>query len=230
VEKYTFKPVLDSRQSDKLCAIFSPLVDIFIIFCREKASFQDELSAKLFLLKHKNEIYHLINKNYLDETIALMSHLLVRWSCKLVTAISIRFSQGWTISRDGQIYFPIPALGLVKVALPAKLLSIKCHSKIDCIELAFWHDGFFINVYSVPRQPVEQIKLVSHKAKSSTRQADAAKRFVDRRATDAISFDAYVKMFRAAELKISRNTVRPDFDRIEGRPVSGGLPSLGKRR
>jgi len=59
-------------------------------------------------------------------------------------------------------------------------------------------------------------------ANNNRHSMKADSRARDHDASDAISFDMYVKMFRQFELAISRNTVRPDFDRIEGRAVAGG--------
>ncbi|TIC78482.1 hypothetical protein [Crenobacter intestini] len=216
-EVHIFKIAPNKKQQDKLSNIFMPFVCIFDLFAKNRPTIKTEMDAKLFLLKNKTEIYHAINTNYFEQTISILAKMLVDWSKATPSSISILFNKQWSISKDGAVFFPIPHLGLVHTASPAKILSIKEHYAISGVGISFWLDGFKIYIDA------------KEKTRTNTSTQKPLQTNKNKNNNSEISFDTYVAMFRSLELKLSQNISKPDFSKIEGRPVSGGLPSLGKR-
>lgn len=215
VTKFHLQPT--TVQIQKLGEMFLPLVTLHDLFVQERAKFEDAVSAKCFLLKHRAALLTYMSKKQLEEESTRFAALLMAWSKRCSDTVRYRYLTGCSISAGGQVWFPVKGLGTLQVSLPSKLLSLKEYSNIKYFDLEFGADGFSLVTYSYEKKPV-QVQSFVREATTSEKVESAT-----------VRFQRIMKAIRKANTAISGAFATTDFSRLSGRPVSGGLPSLGHR-
>jgi hypothetical protein len=188
------------------------------------------LDASLFLLHHHGELEPYLYSGNRAESVDLLKNLVVQWGSRIPERIELQFSGDCSVSASNQVFLPIPRLGMVAVQNISRLIDARSGAR---------YRPTFAVVHSSLGYLVEIVFVRSAAAVPHAHDTAKAPKVVP--GTQSVSarfgfssfltlFDNRVNQGLMEELRISRRFAKPDFGALEGREVTGGLPSLGKRR
>lgn len=181
---------------------------------------QDIQLAKIWLLSRWKDLSLIVQIADRNRAIDALTRFLPFWleHRKPITRVTI--PAGCSITADSKFIYLGKEIGLLAVkdsnALKITQQNWKMYSRaFDLIK-----DG---NIYSV------EVSAILNQQKNPTPN------LIDDSHSFAMGLDSH-KLFKALELlltyqdKLDRTYSRPDFNKLEGRPVPGGLPGSGKRK
>jgi hypothetical protein len=211
-------------QVQYLEALFGGPLLLQKLIATHDAPIQNRAAASLFLLKHHKEIApHLFEENR-EQAVDWLTGLVQQWSTSPPQEIGLEMPG--TISSVQDIHLSLRQIGPLapKDKLALERLRHKRRYITDFVLTRI--DGkYFVD-----------ISFASATTVGSTRTANVqpARR---PSSTKALPLSAFLAMFDSAmnarlraELRISQQYSRTQFEKLEGWGVHGGLPSLGKRR
>ncbi|MDQ7979867.1 hypothetical protein QYH69_21745 [Paraburkholderia sp. SARCC-3016] len=203
---------------------------------------QSSHEASMFLLRHRRELEPYLATRDRSDSVDLLTQLVIQWGSRSPTVIEIQFSDDCTISGSNEIYVPIPRLGALAVFNESRLIEARYRSRYKP-SFALVHSslGYLIEIVFLRREETSEVvpyvsERLGSRPEGGSASVSAKKREQLKTKTERIEVARFVALFgaldraRAAEAKVGKNFVRPDFGALEGRAVQGGLPSLGKRR
>ena len=112
--KESFKVNLSNSQKSRLEDLFNGLDYLFNIIKSDKPDFKDDLSIKLFLLKHKNKIDRLVFSTTKESAYDLLFYIVRQWVKENPDHPVIHFDELCAI-HDCKIILPIPRFGSIHV-------------------------------------------------------------------------------------------------------------------
>lgn len=232
----------NSSQKAVLDALFSGPLLLKALLKQVDPKPRTSHDASMFLLRHRRELEPYLATRDRSDSVDLLTQLVIQWGSRSPTAIEIQFCEDCTISGANEIYVPIPRLGGLAVFNESRLAEARYRSRYKP-SFALVHSslGYLIEIVFLRREQTREVApYVSGRLDLPTEGGSAPsiakKSGRSETKTGRIQVARFVALFgaldraRAAEARVGKNFVRPDFGTLEGRAVQGGLPSLGKRR
>lgn len=189
--------------------------------------------ASLLLLQHHKALQPYLYANDRSTAVELLKKLVLDWGRTSPELIELEFPHDCSISAKNEVYLPVPRLGVLPVADVAEMQAERKGRR---------YKTSFVLIHS-PWGYIAEIELRGNAERDTNVAVEAPRpqpkkgRVKAAKTSGRIPFAQFMAMFDNAlnarlmsELRISSRYVKPDFDALQGRPVQGGLPSLGKGR
>lgn len=240
VERIELRPTESQRA--KLDALFSGPVFIRSLVAQHGEPIADRAAASLFLLKHRKELDpHLFAQNR-SAAIDWLTGLVQEWSTYPPLEMALAIPPTCTISRDQDIHLSMRQFGPLTPKDKLYLERFRARRRYSNSFVLVLQDGkyhvdiTFTRPWGETPQPAAPKPV---RAQSATRQ-QSPRQPVKRPAPQRYRplpigallamFDSAMNARLMADLRVSQQYSRTQFDKLEGWGVNGGLPSLGKRR
>ena len=219
----------NSRQRMQLESLFAGPVLVAQLLRAGAVSIQSPQDASMFLLRNRNALEPYLWSNDREASVEHLKSLVIQWSSRPPEDLELSFESDCSISVEQQVFLPIPRLGLLEVANASHLAQLRIGSR--------YVPGFGL-FRSQQHFSVNLVFWRHHPRKAQTPVKGAQNKQVQQRVEHAVlSVAAFLTMFDNRvnqqlmhELRVSQQHSTTKFHELEGRPVQGGLPSLGKRR
>ena len=241
-EKYTFlesKSFLlspTSNQKKRLDYLFDGLICVFDLITDQKHILKNKFDIKKFLLINKNKIdchIHMLDK---EIAYGILVEVVFQWlnADKFPQYPIIDFDEKCSVSNENKIFLPISKIGLIDINQDQFNTFVESvrgqHKKYDPYFSIFKKgSNFFIEI-----DLLEKNKKIDHLKQKAPNKKHKKPQKHNVKSSEVLSlFDRVCMEFarRAREQAFMDRQYRTsNFDDLSGRPVSGGLPSLGKRR
>jgi hypothetical protein len=206
-------------------------------------------AAAAFLDRHWQRLVPFLFRRGAGQTPSSVEHLILHLAEEDCSDFTINFSSHCLFTVDRQVQLPIPGLGLIDVFNRGPIeeaLKKYCHT--GAFGLLGTGSEYFVLVDFVPRSqvvsPNKILPAVSTPPKKSKPHPHRPAPRPTPRVTPSIplrrpgmtardflnAFDNRVTQFLQQQLAISRQYTTTRFEDLSGWGVSGGLPSLPRRR
>ena len=184
----------------------------------------------MFLLRNRQALEPFLFSHDRDAGVDLLKSLVIQWSSNPPEVFELSFEADCSLSEAQQVFLPLPRLGLLEVADAKRLAQIRVGSRYVpgfglhrekhhfAVNLVFWRH----RDKKAPQKSPVQVGA-NKKAKTNQPATFSLGAFLS-------MFDNRVNQHLMHELRLSRRFSTTKFHALQGRPVQGGLPSLGKRR
>lgn len=195
--------------------------------------------AGLFLLQNYKALQPYLYANDRHAAIEFLKKLVLDWGRTHPELTALELPHGCSISANNEVFLPIPGLGPLAVADVGEMQAerkgrrykssfVLIHSKWGYVaEIELFGNSEHDALTSVPEAPSLSKKVRRKAVKSPP----------EKKSPENIPFAQFMEIFSNTlnarlmdELRIYSRYAKSDFDALEGRPVQGGLPSLGKGR
>lgn len=227
--------LLKPREAQKnvLDAIFSGPVLLRKLLADSGVQPRTAEEAGLFLLQHRKALQPYLYASDRTKSVELLKKLVLDWARSSPELIELELPADCSISAGNEVFLPIPKLGLLPVADIEEMQTERKGRR---------YSPSFILIHSpwgyIAEIELHGVKRAEPKAPVPTVQRPNIRPLAKvNRTSDRIRFDQFMAIFDNAldarlmnELRVASGYVKPDFDALQGRPVRGGLPSLGKGR
>lgn len=215
----------DSKTTSKLDSFFMLPKTLANILESSENELTNLSSAKLFLLSKLNELLPALTVRDREQSIDAINNFVSLWLSSHQAATRLSFEVGCSIKLDCSFVW-LPELQNIGLANPAAFLQ-KWRSNwtryLNNFDLISSQEGYFVEIQFVQKNtPDNANKPITKKTNSSGTKFGGGVR--------ANELFRALKLCRIELDKIGRAYVKPDFGALNGRPIQGGLPSLGRRR
>jgi hypothetical protein len=191
------------------------------IILERSTPISSQFEASAFLLTHRRDLEPYLQKKR-ESSVNLLTQLALDWSRDQPDQIELEFESDCSVSNEQKVFLPINRLGLLALAEPDELAALRIGKKYSSnFRLVKQGLNYSIGFELCTTHVVSQSRVI--KSSPNTRP----------KSKSIIKFSNFLDMFDArvdAEARAGKAFPKNGFDRLQGWPVSGGLPSLGKRR
>lgn len=240
IERIALRPTESQRL--KLDALFDGPMFVLSLIEQHPEPIVDRAAASLFLLKHHKALApHLFSQNR-SAAIDWLTGLVQEWSAYPPQEMALAIPPTCTISRDQDIHLSMRQFGPLAPKDKLYLERFRLRRRYSNAFVLVLQDGKY-HVDITFTRPWGETPLPSSpkpaRTQTATRQPSPrppVKRPAPQRYRPLpigallAMFDSAMNARLMADLRISQQYSRTQFDKLEGWGVNGGLPSLGKRR
>lgn len=236
-----------STQKNRFDSLFNGLICVFDLITHQKHNLKNKMDIKTFLLINKNKIdchIHMLEK---EIAYSILVEVIFQWinAEDFPKHPTIDFDEKCSVSNQNKLYLPIARLGLVDIHqtyFNVFLESIRGQNKKYDPYFSIFKKGsnFFIEIDLLVREKITEKNPKNHRSfDQSKKQPPSSNRQKNRNKNNIKSskvLSLFDKMYLEADQKaretafLERQYVTSNFKDLSGRPVSAGLPSLGKRK
>lgn len=247
VERIALRPTESQRL--KLDALFSGPMFVLSLVKQYPEPIADRAAASLFLLRHhKMLVPHLFSQNR-EAAIDWLTGLVQEWSANPPEEMALSIPPMCTISRDQDIYLSMRQFGRLEPKDKWSLEHLRVKQRYDNAFTLVLQDGkYHVDItftrlwgeaplspaptsQPVKTQPVKNRTITRQQSPQPPVQRPAPQRYRPLPIGALLAmFDNAMNARLMADLRVSQQYSRTQFDKLEGWGVNGGLPSLGKRR
>ena len=226
--RMTLRP--SPRQREQLESLFAGPVLIAELLRSVPVSIQSPEDASMFLLRNRQSLEPYLSSHDRDTGVDLLKSLVIQWSSSPPEEFELSFEGDCSISDAQQVFLPLPRLGLLEVADATSLAQLRVGNRyVPGFGLHRSRHQFSVNLvfWRHREKKLPQRASVQSSANKGVRAKHQATLSL---ANFLAMFDNRLNQQLMHELRVSRQFSTVKFHELEGRPVQGGLPSLGKRR
>ncbi|MFC3146453.1 hypothetical protein [Piscinibacterium candidicorallinum] len=212
----------------KLDPVFALPRAVHRVLKETSTPFQSPLQAKLLLLARLKELMPLMHQLEADGVIGIIDACVQAWFAGTSPLCRLTFSGNCSIKTDCTAVW-LPDIKSLAFKDPGFVRSTRDQLRaryVDRFDLIASDDGYVVQVPFVTAGRADRSHPISAKV---PRCADGTPaRFGT--GMNGVALTRLLTARRAELDRIAAAFVTPDFDELAGRPVQGGLPSLGTRR
>lgn len=208
-----------SHQTKHLEGLFEGPSLVGELLRKESLPIRSRGEASFFLLKNKDKLEPYLFSQNRNKAIDLLTSLVMSWSNAPPIDYEIAFEENCSISRHKQIHLPLRGLGGMDVESVSDLEKAWHGRRYkESFSLLYKEQSFYIQIPFIGSATQKQENNNVRK-----KQVFLYKEFIK-------LFSQRVRKHYMNELRQSKQFGASRFNRIEGRPVAGGLPYQGKKR
>lgn len=225
----------DKRQRGSLDSLFAGPILVVQLLRAETEPIERQDEASRFLLRNKQALEPYLFTQDRSQAVDLLTSLVLQWSNDPPEEFEILFQGDCSISPDQRIFLPVARLGLLSVSGTDHLQNLRRGTQYEPNFALLCSDGIYRATIPLKRSvhlPVRQAAPASTAAENR----EPPKHLKPKRKA-SFQFSNFLALFNnrvaqhyAQELRVSKQLSTVQFGSLSGKPVQGGLPSLGKRR